>query len=254
MKLGKLILLPGLGADGRAFDLQRELPVEVVTPRWIEPLPDEPLASYAARLAERLSAEVHGEGAELHGEGAVVHGAGGCLHGAGAEATWLGGVSFGGMVALEASRHVAVRGVFLIASARSGDQVPRSLHRAEHASRWAPDSVLKWAVRRAPLLGAEFRRLSLAQKRLLREMLLATPLGFLRWGGRAILEWPGPGDLSIPVHQLHGADDRIIPLRNVTPDLAVPAAGHLVNMTHAREVNRFIEACMRGAAGQGAAL
>lgn len=229
MNLGKLILLPGLGADGRVFDPQRELPVELVAPGWIEPLPDEPLASYALRLAERLSDEVRRGGDEP---------------------TWLGGVSFGGMVALEAARHIPVRGVFLIASAPSGSQVPRSLHMAEHASRWVPGSVLEWGMRRAPLLGAEFRRLTLAQKRLLREMLLATPLSFLRWGGRAIVEWQGPVELAVPVHQIHGADDRIIPLRNVGPDLTVPGAGHLVNMTHAGEVNRFIEARLRDAAGE----
>ncbi|MCC7290939.1 MAG: alpha/beta fold hydrolase [Phycisphaerales bacterium] len=225
MKLGKLILLPGLGADGRVFDAQRGLPVEVVTPPWIEPLVDEPLASYAERLSQRPPFDVRcGDG----------------------DAIWLGGVSFGGMVALEAAQHIPVRGVLLIASARSGAQVPRSLHVAEHASRWAPDSVLEWGMRRAPLLGAEFRRLTLPQKRLLREMLLATPLAFLRWGGRAIIKWQGPGESEVPVHHLHGSDDRIIPLRNVSPDLTVVGAGHLVNMTHAGEVNGFIEARLRG--------
>ena len=48
--------------------------------------------------------------------------------------------------------------------------------------------------------------------------------------------------LPVPIHHVHGEDDRIIPLRGVRPHVVVPRAGHLVNVTHPAEVNAFIKA------------
>lgn len=243
MKLGKLILFPGLGADGRLFGPQRVLPAEIVTPAWIPPLEGESLAAYAGRMTERLLYE----GICVPGEG--VH---------------LGGASFGGMVAQELAgallrTGVEVRGVVLMASARSGREVPRTLSWVERGSRVLPDTLLEFGRRRAKLIGPEFRAVPLPMKRLLREMFLATDLDFLRWGGRAILEWPGAGAEAvtgaggevcdrapspIPIRHIHGAEDRMIPVRNVRPDVIVSGAGHLLNITHDGKVNRFIEQCL----------
>ena len=42
------------------------------------------------------------------------------------------------------------------------------------------------------------------------------------------------------VAKVHGSRDRLIPRRRIRPDAVVPGAGHLVNLTHAEVVNRFI--------------
>ncbi|GMU37369.1 MAG: alpha/beta hydrolase [Phycisphaerae bacterium] len=238
MKLGKLILFPGLGADGRLFNPQRVLPVEIVTPGWIPPLEGESLAAYAGKMAKHM----------MH--------AGICVPG---ESVHLGGASFGGMVAQELAgallrEGVKVRGVVLMASARSGREVSRTLSWVERGSRGLPDTLLEFGRRRAKLIGPEFRAVPLPMKRLLREMFLATNLDFLRWGSRAIIEWPGAGAKAeaaddaadpvqppVPVRQIHGAEDRVIPVRHVHPDVIIPGAGHLVNITHPAEVNQFIE-------------
>lgn len=240
MKLGKFILFPGLGADGRLFVPQRVLPVEIITPAWIPPLEGESLAAYTGRMAKHM----------MH--------AGICVPG---ESVHLGGASFGGMVAQELAgallrEGVKVRGVVLIASARSGREVSRTLSWVERGSRVLPDTLLEFGRRRAKLIGPEFRAVPLPMKRLLREMFLATDLDFLRWGSRAIIEWPGAGAKAeaaedaapvrppVPVRQIHGAEDRVIPIRHVHPDVIIPGAGHLVNITHAAEVNQFIESSL----------
>jgi pimeloyl-ACP methyl ester carboxylesterase len=46
------------------------------------------------------------------------------------------------------------------------------------------------------------------------------------------------------VHHIHGEIDRIIPLKGVRPDEVVPQGGHLINLTHTGQVNRFIERCL----------
>ena len=50
-----LVLVSGLGADGRLFEPQRALPWPIVTVKWLEPHRRETLADYAQRLATALT-------------------------------------------------------------------------------------------------------------------------------------------------------------------------------------------------------
>ena len=44
----------------------------------------------------------------------------------------------------------------------------------------------------------------------------------------------------MPIHHIHGGDDRLIPVRRVNPDRVVEGAGHLLNLTHPDAVNDFL--------------
>jgi pimeloyl-ACP methyl ester carboxylesterase len=94
----QLVLLPGLGADRRQFEPQRQAFDNLVVPPWIPPLPREPLAGYAARLAKTITPA-----------GPFI----------------LGGSSFGGMVAYEMARHLQPNAVVLIGSCRSARGIRR---------------------------------------------------------------------------------------------------------------------------------
>src|SRR5213076_2537842 len=85
----RLVLFPGLGADGRLFEPQREAFPHLKVPQWLEPRLRESLSEYGRRMAEGVVEE----------PGVPVY---------------LGGASFGGAVALEVARHVRPRAVFLI--------------------------------------------------------------------------------------------------------------------------------------------
>ena len=45
---------------------------------------------------------------------------------------------------------------------------------------------------------------------------------------------------GVRVFQIHGGRDPLIPARRVEADEIIPDGGHLINVTHAREVNAFI--------------
>ena len=47
---------------------------------------------------------------------------------------------------------------------------------------------------------------------------------------------------------IHGGRDFVIPAKRVKPDRVVARGGHLINMSHAAEVNEFIVHCAREAA------
>lgn len=71
-------------------------------------------------------------------------------------------------------------------------------------------------------------------------MLASTPLPFVRWACRAIIEWPGVAEVPMPVRHIHGDRDRIIPLHRVNADRVVAGAGHLLTLTHPDAVNDFL--------------
>lgn len=211
--LPPMLLLPGLGADRRLFDRQRAAFPALTVPDWIAPERGESLADYGRRMAEAARA-------------------GG--------ARWIGGSSFGGMVALEMSRHMPVDGVILIGSCRTPSAIAGKLRCLSAIGRWLPDSM---SVRGKVLVGIGLKALQPfddQQRALLVSMLEDVPDGFLRWGSRAIAQWPGAGDVAAPVYHIHGDQDRVIPLRGVKPDRVIHGAGHALSLTHADEVNTFI--------------
>ncbi len=68
---------------------------------------------------------------------------------------------------------------------------------------------------------------------------------FVRWGIAAITAWPGAEGLAVPVYHIHGSEDELIPIQAVQPDQVIPGGGHLINVTHAAEVNAFLAAHVR---------
>lgn len=211
----KLVLLPGLGADGRLFDPQRRGGLEVLTPPWLEPTADETLADYGRRMA-----------ATVEVDGPYV----------------LGGVSLGGTVALEMARQLRPRCVVLIASCRSRKAIPRVLRvlaplagllKPRRYKTWVPSGLGLW------LLG---EKVSKEDGRLLHEMLAATDPAFFKWAAQAIAQWKLRDELQMPIHHIHGSRDRLLRTRVVMPhvDRIVDGGGHMINMTHADEVNAFL--------------
>ena len=72
------------------------------------------------------------------------------------------------------------------------------------------------------------------------EMIRDADPKFLRWGGAALARWGGATDVDLPIHQIHGEADRMLPCGRSGAEVTVPGAGHLVNVTHAGVVNRFM--------------
>jgi pimeloyl-ACP methyl ester carboxylesterase len=215
-----LVLVSGLGADARLFIPQQALPWPIRVVEWIEPQHGEPLAGYAERLVERVKVE---------------------------KPFFLGGVSMGGMIALEMSRWMEPEAVFLIASARSGRAI-NPLFRAcgrliGGAPLWAglPPAIAKpVALLLARYTVSRANHLTHEQAELCRQMAADASPRFVRWGCRATVGWPGVDLPRVAVYHIHGDRDRMMPLRRVKPDHVVRGGGHLINLTHADEVNAYV--------------
>lgn len=93
----RLVLLPGLGADERLFAGIAIEGVSIETPRLPIPAPNECMLSYSLRVAAGLN---------LRPE------------------DWLGGASFGSLVATSLARHRPLAGLVLIGGALSSVPIP----------------------------------------------------------------------------------------------------------------------------------
>ena len=219
----QLILLPGLGADHRLLEPQRAAFPQLIVPPGIPPQKNESLPHYAERMAETLSPS---RDAPLI----------------------LGGVSFGGMLAYEMARHLKPDAVVLIASCRS----PRSLRPIYTPGRWLLPLIptQTWSLVKL-LAGPALRwkhRNSVAKRELLIAMLRDADSRFMHWTLQAILNWTPTPLEGIPLHQIHGRRDPLIPARRVQADVIIPNGSHLINLTHADEVNGFIACLLKSSA------
>ncbi len=208
-----LVLIPGLAADGTLFAPQADGGLSFRVVDWIVPETGESLAAYARRMASRLAPE----------RGLI-----------------LGGVSMGGMVALEMAQYLHPRAVVLIASCRRGRDVAPVARAAARIAAAMPERTIVPPRLLWPAVALAFGARRRRDRDVLDALLGNAPPAFFQWGLRAILAWPGVKALDCPVRHVHGADDRLIPAGRVRANLLVPGAGHLVNVTHAAEVNAFL--------------
>lgn len=208
-----IILLPGLGLDERLYASQKiEFP-QIQVPTWLKPRYFETLPAYAERMAEAVNPN------------------GPC---------YLGGMSFGGMVALEMSRHLDCRGCFLISSIRTREELP---YWARFLAPWAwilpprsdligvaAGTALTWTVAR--FLPRRWQQFCVH--------LSKTRAPILPWACRAVIRWNPSDPFPCPIHQIHGDHDPIMPIRNTRPDEIVTRGGHLLPLTHPFMISHYI--------------
>ncbi|MDO7873452.1 alpha/beta hydrolase [Hymenobacter sp. ASUV-10] len=204
-------LIPGLGADERVF---RRLHL-VGTVRVLDWLPPqsttEPLAHYAARLAEAVPV---------------------------GEECWLVGVSFGGILAQEVARLRPLARVVLISSLASPVELPFTLRlaRATWLYRLFPPQLLKLMPRVAQWF---FGARNGTEYKLLHQIIQDTDPVFAQWAIRQLLQWPGVA-AARPAVRLHGTRDRLLPARGVAVEYRLTRGGHFMIVSHAAEISRIL--------------
>ncbi len=216
-----LVLLPGLGADGRVFTRQQDaFGSQVVLPEWIEPERNEALHQYARRWGEQIAPQLP-------------------------ETWFLGGVSLGGMLALEMARFIEPKpqAVFLIASARDASAISSGARLLGDLTKGVPAPVLRQLCR---LTAVPFVKANGGDDDLIRTFIAMTkdddPVR-LKWAMDTAVDWDGPGaDESglPPVFQIHGRKDWMIRCVPEHCDEVIPDGRHLIHYTHSRTVNRWM--------------
>lgn len=205
-----IYFLSGLGADKRMFAKLR-LPegYHAVHLVWFRPERHETMQQYAQRIADRIPDED------------II----------------LVGLSFGGMMAQEVARIKRVSKLILISTLHSRKEI--ALHYRIGIFFRLQYLFGKWMLVFPKFISHYlFSITTPAGKKLLDAILDDMDPVFLKWAIRNAAKW-NPGPLGIPYYRIHGSRDRVLPMKNIKPDKVIDG-GHLVVMTHAREVSEAV--------------
>ncbi|MCF1750552.1 alpha/beta hydrolase [Mariniradius sediminis] len=211
-----IFVFSGLGADERVFRKIQFQGFLVTHVKWIPPLQNESIDSYAKRILTQVASPN----------------------------PILVGLSFGGIMAIEVAKLIGTEKVILISSAKNRDEIPFYLRLAGsiRLHRLIPAEFLKssnflsnW------FFGAETPE----EKALLKNILEDTDPAFLKWAIDKILTWSHSGPNPIQINHLHGDRDRILPIRFVQGPISIKGGGHLMTLDKHEEINWSLDIVLK---------
>lgn len=199
-----IYLLPGMTADFPIYSRLLPLLPNARVVDFLPPEPRETLVSYSSRMATLLPRDAY-----------------------------IGGVSFGGIIALEISRLLRPRGCILISSIRHPHELPPWFRIWRPFGGRSSSAGLRMIGGAASLVPRSARTAST-----IRATKLAGDRGaWHRWATSAVLDWkPEPLGDFCPILHIHGTADTTFPIRYVHPDVSIPGAGHGLPLSHPDEV------------------
>jgi len=208
-----LYFVPGTAASSKIFE-HLSLPenlFEVHLLEWILPThKEEPIVDYAKRMC-----------AFIKHENPV-----------------LIGVSFGGLMAQEMSKHIQVSKIVLISSVKSNREFSKLLHGFRKTKSYLlfPSQLLnKPAFLKRVFIGATLKKKRAQYDRYLSKR---EPL-YLDWAIYALLHWKQESPLPNTLH-IQGTKDAIFPVKYLQNYIPVQNGSHVMILTRAREISNLL--------------
>lgn len=204
----KIYCFSGLGADERAFKYLDLHPYELVHVKWLDPLERETLESYAKRMGATVNQN---------------------------EPFILMGLSFGGMLVQELSMYMHPRKTILISTISGKHEQPfrMKISKLFNLYNLIPS---KYFNRPSSIAFRLFGAKSEGERELLSEILQDSDPKYIRWALNAIAGWNNTQ--TVEAFRIHGSDDQLFPLSSVKPDYVVAGGGHLMVVSHAKEIEQ----------------
>lgn len=207
----KIYIFSGLGADKRVFKYLDFSSFDATFIEWIIPEEHETIAQYAKRITE-----------QIHTPKPI-----------------LIGLSFGGIMATEVARHIEIKQIILIASAKTKDEIPfyYRLSGKLRLHRLIPTQLMKQAnFFSFWLFGIKTKQ----DKKLLEEILNDTDPKFLKWAINTIVNWKNTTQHKNIKH-LHGDADRILPIKYIKSNIEIKGGGHFMTINKPEEINQILK-------------
>ncbi|WPR76254.1 hypothetical protein [Algoriphagus sp. NG3] len=150
-----------------------------------------------------------------------------------------GGLSFGGLIAVEVAKQIDAQQVILIASAKTKSDIPFYYRFAGRLGlhRLLPTGLLKSSNF---VTNWFFGTSSTFDKQLLKQILNDTHPAFLKWAIDKVTCWTNQTQTKNIFH-IHGTSDRILPLSFIKCDQTVKNGGHLMTLNKADQLNNIIK-------------
>lgn len=215
MKIVKkhIYLVPGLAASSRIFEYLK-LPsdkFELHYLEWILPISvEESIEDYAKRMSEYIIEEK----------------------------PILVGVSFGGIIVQEISKHISTEKVVIISSVKCRNELPKRLKLIQKTKAYKlfPAKVITNIETLSMFAFGEF-----AKKRveLYKEYLSVRNEKYLTWSFHNVLNWNQKEPLKNILH-IHGNDDHIFPSKYLLNFISVKNGTHVMILNKAKTISEIL--------------
>lgn len=201
----------GLGADERVFHKIDFSAYDVHFIQWLAPYRNERIEDYAIRLIAQI----------------------------GTRNPILVGLSFGGMMAVEVSKHINTEKIIIISSAKCKSEIPAYYRLAGKIGLTkiiSPNVFIKANL----FTNWFFSNRTLEDKKMLSAIVHDTDPVFLKWAIHAIATWDN-NYIPNNIYHIHGDADRILPYRYVSSNETLKGGAHLMIVNRAEEVNAILQ-------------
>jgi pimeloyl-ACP methyl ester carboxylesterase len=208
-----IYFVPGLAASSKIFEYIK-LPTNIFEVHYLEWLiptsANENIEAYAKRMAALITEEN----------------------------PVLVGVSFGGIMVQEISKHLNVRKLIIISSVKSNIELPKRLKiiKETKAYKLVPTKVISNIEDFSLIAFGTFvkKRIALYNKYLsVREPL------YLTWAIANVLNWKQETELKNIVH-IHGSNDHIFPVKHIKNCILVENGTHIMILNKAKTISKLI--------------
>lgn len=207
-----IYIFSGLGADERVFQKIDFSASPVTFVRWIAPEENETIEAYAARLIQQ----------QIKTENPI-----------------LIGLSFGGIIAVEVAKQIAVKKIIMIASAKTKYEIPFYFRLAGilKLHKIVPSQVLKMSN----CISEWFFGISTTfERQLFNQIVQDTDPIFLKWAIDKIVCWKNTY-IAPNIRHIHGTKDRILPICFVKCDLEIAGGGHLMTLNKEKQLSQILQ-------------
>ena len=206
--------ISGFGSDERMFSKLTFNGFETHFIHWIIPEKNESIVAYAKRLTQQIR----------HNNPILI------------------GLSFGEMMCIEIAKLIPVKKIILISSIKSFHEMPVWLRLSGKLklNKIFPMRSFKLIE---PLQNYNLSVETSEEKKLVRSYRKNMNQQYADWAINIILNWKND-EVPENLFHIHGANDRIFPLKKITADHIVKNGGHLMIMNRYEAVNEYINSIL----------
>lgn len=210
--MDNIYFISGLGADERVFQfLDIKIQANIFFIKWIDPLKNENLQNYVKRLSRQIDSS---------------------------DNNILIAVSFGGIIAIELSKIVNLKKIFIISSIKTKNEMP-ILYRIIKVIKIVSLIPSKLFISCNSLISFFFGIENKKEKELLTQILQDTNASFAKWAIMQFLNWETDIEIKNLIH-IHGTKDRLLPIRNIKHCNRIVDGTHFMIINKSEEISNII--------------
>lgn len=208
-----IYFVPGLAASPKIFEYLNlsKTKFELHFLEWLIPLSkNEPLENYAKRMASLVIEKKH----------------------------VLVGVSFGGIVAQEMSKHLNTHKIIIISSVKSKNEYPKRLKLIQKTKSYKliPTKIISNFEKFSVYVFGNYAK---QRVNLYKKYLSVRNEKYLNWAIYNVLNWQQSKPLENIIH-IHGNDDPIFPIKHIENCIPIKKGTHAMILYKAKTISKII--------------